>query len=148
MTYNPAYKKRYDEIHRKENAIYQRQYALEHKEEREEYLRVYFSARKKEKAAYDLEYDRSHPEKVLAKSRNRRARKIVGGGRFTAMEWKSLLERYNNTCLCCRRNDVKLTADHVIPLSKGGSNSIDNIQPLCKSCNSKKHAKHIDYRPL
>jgi 5-methylcytosine-specific restriction endonuclease McrA len=39
-----------------------------------------------------------------------------------------------------------LTEDHVVPLSLGGSNDIDNIQPLCKSCNSSKRGRHIDYR--
>ena len=73
-------------------------------------------------------------------------------GRRTLRRWlqatpEGLIEHYGHRCLCCNRDDVKLTADHVIPVSKGGTSNIDNIQPLCKSCNSKKRDKSIDYRP-
>ena len=86
------------------------------------------------------------PEAVTAYTHQRRAKKIASGESFTATEWRALTEHYDNKCLCCGRTDVKLTADHVIPLSKGGPSSIDNIQPLCASCNSSKNTKTIDYR--
>jgi 5-methylcytosine-specific restriction endonuclease McrA len=51
-------------------------------------------------------------------------------------------------CLCCKQKepDIKLTEDHVVPLSYGGTDFVENIQPLCGSCNSKKHVKTVDYR--
>jgi 5-methylcytosine-specific restriction endonuclease McrA len=76
---------------------------------------------------------------------NRKAQKLQNGGDFTAQEWLDLCEFYGNRCLCCGEQ-VPLTIDHVIPLSKGGRNSIDNLQPLCLSCNNIKQDKTIDYR--
>lgn len=92
-------------------------------------------------------WHQENPDKSCAKSHRRRARKTNAGGNYTAAEWKSMIDHYDNKCLCCGRDDVKLTADHVIPVIKGGTSSIDNIQPLCQSCNSRKHDKTTDYRP-
>ena len=88
-----------------------------------------------------------HPEKNREQVNNYRARKVASGGKITAKEWKDLCDEYGNMCLRCKRTDVKLTLDHVKPLKLGGSNTIDNAQPLCKLCNSIKQARHIDYRP-
>ena len=35
-------------------------------------------------------------------------------------------------------NEVLMTRDHIHPLSKGGSNRLDNQQTMCATCNSKK----------
>ena len=85
-------------------------------------------------------------ENAVRRSHKRRAAKLKNGGDYTLAEWESLCQRYGNKCLCCGRDDIKLTVDHVIPLVKGGINSIDNLQPLCKTCNDKKNVKVIDYR--
>lgn len=67
-------------------------------------------------------------------------RRKKASGSHTLQEWLELCHRHKNQCVYCKK-DCKLTEDHIIPLSKGGSNNIENIQPLCVSCNSKKGAK-------
>lgn len=86
---------------------------------------------------------------ALTSMHKRRAQKLASGGSHTSKEWVALKEKHDCSCLCCgeREPDIKLCRDHVIPLILGGSNSIDNIQPLCVSCNSKKHVQKTDYRP-
>jgi hypothetical protein len=96
------------------------------------------------------EYYRSYREKNLEQTilwtHQRRARIKGNGGTFTVKQWRDLCEKYGNKCLRCGRTDQKLTIDHVIPIVLGGLNVIENIQPLCRSCNCKKNKKHIDYR--
>ena len=111
-----------------------------------QYSREYYKANKERKIILGKEYRRSHPEKNTEYSQNRRARKNGNGGAITEVEWKKLQDKYENRCLCCGRKDMKLSLDHVIPLSKGGRHEIGNAQPLCVPCNSRKNNKIIDYR--
>lgn len=81
--------------------------------------------------------------------RHREYVKKLNGGKHAFEEWEELKALYKYTCPACKKKEpsIKLTEDHIIPISKGGGNDISNIQPLCHSCNSKKHDKYIVYEP-
>jgi 5-methylcytosine-specific restriction endonuclease McrA len=60
---------------------------------------------------------------------------------------KYVFERDNYQCKSCGKTNQQTTLniDHIIPLAKGGSNDISNLQTLCQDCNQqKKH--HFDPR--
>lgn len=90
--------------------------------------------------AKSREYARAHPEVVSANSSARRARIRHAPGRFAAAEFKEKCVLLGNVCFYC--GEAKpLTADHKIPLSRGGSNDIFNILPACAPCNFSKKDK-------
>lgn len=82
-----------------------------------------------------------------AKSARRRARLEANGGSHTNGEWETLKARYNWTCPACKKGEpeIKLTRDHIVSLMEGGSDNIENIQPLCMRCNVKKRTNTIKY---
>lgn len=88
----------------------------------------------------------NNPERVKANSNNRRARLKAVGGKISHIEWERLCESFGYKCLSCGKDNIKLTIDHVVPISLGGVNLINNAQPLCKSCNSSKGTKIMDFR--
>ena len=55
------------------------------------------------------------------------------GSHFTASERLALLETCGGACMACGEKDP--TVDHIIPLSLGGTNVIENVQPLCSAFN-------------
>ena len=67
-------------------------------------------------------------------------------GRYDS-EYRKLRERAireHPWCLVCGHRgsaDNPLTADHVVPLVAGGSNSLKNMQVMCRACNSRKGAR-------
>lgn len=104
------------------------------------------ASNREHKRAYDRAWMAAHPELHKQYSDDYIKRKRENGGAFTKEQFRQLCEGYGDKCLRCG-SDGPLGPDHIIPVSKGGTSNIDNIQPLCASCNSKKHAKVIDFRP-
>jgi 5-methylcytosine-specific restriction endonuclease McrA len=64
----------------------------------------------------------------------------------TFEDWHAICAFYQHRCLRCGQQG-SLVVDHVLPLSKGGGNSLGNVQPLCARCNAVKGDRIADYRP-
>lgn len=64
----------------------------------------------------------------------------------TEREWGDLVRAHGRRCAYCDRplGLLEVHKDHVIPVSRGGSDGIDNIVPACKPCNSEKHRMTAD----
>jgi 5-methylcytosine-specific restriction endonuclease McrA len=61
-------------------------------------------------------------------------------GYHTLEEWEAIIEWFGYACVYCE-SEENITKDHIIPTSRGGSNDPENLQLLCRSCNSKKNAR-------
>ena len=77
--------------------------------------------------------------RVQAIWRNRRSRVRGAKGSHTGEQILDLLRKQGNRCAECRKNlKAGYHADHIMPLARGGSNDIGNIQLLCETCNLSK----------
>lgn len=71
--------------------------------------------------------------------RNRRARTRNAAGKHTVKQILDLLQKQQNRCAACSKSlKPGYHADHIMPLARGGSNDIGNIQLLCVACNLSK----------
>lgn len=59
---------------------------------------------------------------------------------YTLKVKREVWRRDYGKCVECG-SQVRLEYDHIIPFSRGGSNTARNIQLLCEKCNRKKHDK-------
>jgi 5-methylcytosine-specific restriction endonuclease McrA len=89
----------------------------------------------------NLRWREAHPELYAAAQRanacNRRAKAAGVLGRIKGADIAALWERQPVCVKCGKGRGV----DHIIELSRGGPNTTDNLQNLCRTCNALKQAK-------
>jgi len=141
---NPAYFRAYYQAHREQIKAAANRYYAENTEHVKTRVREYQRANPEENRRRARQWAKDNRARCNDHSRARTARKRSNGGSFTVDEWLALCAAYDFRCACCGASEQ--TVDHVIPVSKGGSSNLDNIQPLCCSCNASKGTKTTDYR--
>lgn len=75
-----------------------------------------------------------------AKEAQERRHRERGDFSLTDSEWEKAVHYFDNECAYCGKRN-KLTFEHVVPFSKGGSFDKKNIIPACTECNSSKNDK-------
>lgn len=89
---------------------------------------------------------------VLVENQNYRARRKNIEGFFTKEDVQQIYQEQNGVCVYCPTlllsktvgGKSNKTIDHKIPISKGGTNWLINLQLLCFSCNAKKNARSAE----
>jgi len=89
------------------------------------------------------ENQRLHKELMSA---NRNQRKAIS----TKLRFQ-VFQRDGFRCKCCGKiagDGVELQVDHIQPVAKGGTNDLQNLQTLCRECNSGKRTETVDFEEV
>lgn len=143
---NPDKVKAYNEANRAKTAERTHAWAVANPERVVSNRRSWLSANRERHDKTRLAWERSHPDKCRLKCEKRRALKYGNtplDELLTSTEWLAILAEANGHCSYCGK-EAKLTLDHVIPLSKGGKHSRDNIVAACLCCNDSKGTKTVE----
>lgn len=81
--------------------------------------------------------------------RSRRLTAARAKNTHTAEQWAEIIEMCDRRCVRCgdqAPEGFQPFKDHILPLYLGGSDGPENLQPLCKQCNSSKGPETTDWR--
>lgn len=113
-------------------------YYQEHREEILARKSWQTSERKAYNKAWRAVHPRAYGERDALYCARRYARKRGLLDTLRLEQWQAIKAAYKYCCAYCGKK-TKLEQDHIIPLTKGGGTTPDNIIPSCRSCNSRKH---------
>ena len=120
-----------------DHTLYMREWRSRNREKWDAYMADYRSRNRDRLVAYR----KDHRLEIKARKHQYLGRKYGAVGKYTAAEFRSVIALYGGLCAYCGqppREGYRLEADHAMPLSRGGTNSIENILPACHSCNTSK----------
>ena len=87
-------------------------------------------------------HSRANPGMVAARTARRRAAEAAAEGSYSAADISAIRRRLKDRCFYCGAPlNGKEKVEHMIPLSKGGSNRPTNLTLACRTCNLDKHSK-------
>lgn len=83
------------------------------------------------------------PQTRRARAARRRAKRVAASGSdLTAAQWSAILDAWAR-CAYCGADGVALQRDCVLPISRGGRYTVDNVVPACRSCNASKRNDEV-----
>jgi 5-methylcytosine-specific restriction endonuclease McrA len=101
------------------------------------------------KECYNIK--RKLSKKKLEKFLNNTKHRTGEEDSYTFDDWKETVLYFRGECAYCGRKqsrNIRLTKEHVVPVSKGGVTDKSNIIPACKRCNSAKSDEDLaDWYP-
>ena len=105
--------------------------------------RAYAAAHREEAAAKSRAWYHANKARAKLNSHARRARLAKTESSLTLAEWREILEVFDHRCAYCLRNDLPLSVEHVVAISRGGTHTADNVVPACLPCNLRKHDRTV-----
>lgn len=120
-------------------SVYFGQYRQRNKDRVRARMTAWREANRKRIAERNAEWTRNNPEKNRLKEHKRRALKQQGGGSLSADIVERLMLSQSGCCTCCGASlSAGYHIDHIVPISKGGTNTDGNVQLLTPRCNLQK----------
>lgn len=146
------YHRKYDQEHKETRLLQHKEYFKNNPGKRAQYAQNYRDSHKDAYREYQREYQHSLKRQLYRNTPEYQARQLIVSNRYRARksqleatltleQWQAIIRAYQGRCAYCGRKIRKLTQDHVVPVSLGGSYTPSNIIPSCLSCNSSKGNK-------